>query len=763
MTDLLATLNEAQRSAVTAPDGPVLVVAGAGSGKTRVLTTRIAHLLRDRGVLPSEVLAFTFTNRAAGQMKERVDGLVGTASAPHWIGTFHATGVKILRRDGKAIGIDPNFSIYDSDDSLRLIKRVMGDLKIDVKTFPPKQVRAKISAFKSQDIGPEAAVEQAGDFRDEKIAAAYAAYEDGLRNGNSLDFDDLILRTVHLLERSPEALAKYSERFRHVLVDEFQDTNPLQLVLVKALSSHHRNIFAVGDDDQSIYSWRGACIENMLRFEEYFAGTTLVRLEQNYRSTGNILDAANAVIAHNTMRKGKNLWTTGEAGDRLRCEQVVDEEDEAARVVEIVREQTAAGLNRGDVTVLYRTNAQSRVLEDSLRRSSLPYQIVGATAFYERREVRDVMAYLKLVNNPRDAVAALRVMNVPKRRIGDATIGHLSDLAAEHDLSLGEAAVRPGLLEQRLAPAACSRVRDFFGMVAGWRATAPETSVPKLIETIVDRIGYAGYLERDEPEKADERNENVNELITGAYAFDEQSDGGSLGQYLEQVALVADADTIGDEQGVVRLMTIHAAKGLEFPVVVLVGCEEELIPHVSNLDDPVALEEERRLFYVALTRAEKRAYLLHARGRRRFGERMLCLTSRFLGEIPDDVVERVGEADTAGANVKNLLGDASARPSLFTGDVPRRGSGGLDRGRGRSRGGRPERAPRPSGASIFADDISQEEVSFRVGQSVLHSRFGRGVVARVEGGGENLQVTVDFPGGMRKQFLARFANLRPAD
>lgn len=737
----------------------MLVVAGAGSGKTRVLTTRIAHLLRNENVRPAEVLAFTFTNRAAGQMKERVNRYVGAASAPHWIGTFHATGVKILRRDGEAIGIQPNFSIYDSDDSLRLIKRVMGNLDIDVKTFAPNQVRSKISTFKSEDKSPQDVIAEAGDFREEKIAAVYAAYVEGLQTGNSLDFDDLILRTVHLLEEAPAVLEKYAARFRHVLVDEFQDTNPLQLVLVKALSSHHRNIFAVGDDDQSIYSWRGACIENMLRFEEYFPGTTLVRLEQNYRSTGNILEAANAVIAHNKMRKGKNLWTSGEAGEELRSEQVGDEEDEGARVVEIVRAEVAAGLTRGDVTVLYRTNAQSRVLEDTLRRASMPYQIVGATAFYERREVRDLLAYLKLVNNARDAVSALRVLNVPRRRIGNATIGHLSELAAREGLSLGEAAVRSGLMEERLAPSACKRVREFFGMVAGWRAAEPESRVPKLIERMVDEIGYANFLEQDDPETADARNENVAELITAAYAFDEQSDGGNLAQYLEQVALVADADTISDDEGVVRLMTIHAAKGLEFPVVVVVGCEEELLPHVSNLDDPTALEEERRLFYVALTRAEKRVYLLHTRSRRRYGEKMLCLSSRFLGEIPEKVVKRTGELDTAGAGVNEILGNVSGRPSLFSGDVPRH----RFRGSGRGSASANHRPPLPTGASIFADDISQEEVAFRAGQGVLHPKFGRGVVARVEGTGEDLRITVDFPGGEHKHFLAKFAKLRPLD
>ncbi len=766
MTDLLKNLNEAQRAAVTAPEGPMLVVAGAGSGKTRVLTARIAYLLESGGAKPWEILAFTFTNRAAGQMKERVNDLVGADMAPRWIGTFHATGVRILRADGAAVGVGSNFSIYDTDDSKRLVKRCMQDLAIDIKTIAPAYVRSLISGWKSNDIAPEAAATEAGEFREEKAAKVFAAYEDSLRRANALDFDDLILRTVHLLERSPEVLEKYARRFRHVLVDEFQDTNKLQMVLIKALGSHHGNVFAVGDDDQSIYSWRGACIENMLRFEEYFRGAGVVRLEQNYRSTGNILAAANAVIAHNEKRKGKNLWTADGAGDPLRSEMVGDDEDEAARVVEIVREEVAGGMRRGDVTVLYRTNAQSRVLEDALRRASLPYQVVGATAFYQRREVRDLLAYLKLVNNPSDAISALRVMNVPKRRIGDATIGHLSELAAEEGLSLGETAGLPGVLERRLAGSACKRLRDFFGMVAAWRTEAEAGGpVPKLIERIMTEVGYEGYLEQDDPTSAKDRSENVQELITGAYAFDEQSDGGTLAQYLEQVALVADADTITDQEGLVRLMTIHAAKGLEFPVVIVVGCEEELMPHVSNLDDPPALEEERRLFYVALTRAEKRAHLLHARSRRRFGERVLCVASRFLQELPDEVVERIGEQTATAANLDSFLHGPAGRPGLLWRDGEHRRGGKTGRKTG-GRGDAGRAAARDSGsgaASIFAADFSQEEVVFRAGQAVMHPKFGRGVIARVEGGGENIQVAVDFPGGDRRHFLARLAKLRPAD
>ena len=749
----LEHLNERQREAVTAPDGPVLVVAGAGSGKTRVLTTRIAWLLEERRADPWSVLAFTFTNKAAREMRERVDALVGGSRAPSWVGTFHATGVRILRREGAVLGLDPSFSIYDTDDSTRLLKKVLGDLGLDPKQYAPQQLRAAVSRWKNDDVSPAQAARDAADFREEKAAAVYAAYEKGLRASNACDFDDLILRTVHLLEEHEGVRLRLADRFRHVLVDEFQDTNPLQLILVRALSSVHGNVFAVGDDDQSIYSWRGACIENMLDFEQHFGGAAIVRLEQNYRSTGNILAAANAVIAHNVRRKGKNLWTLDGPGAPLGIETVGDEEDEADRVVDLVRAQTAAGGNRGDVTVLYRTNAQSRALEDALRRATVPYQIVGATAFYERREVRDVLAYLKLVNNPRDAMSALRVLNVPKRRIGEASAARLVEIAEAEGLSLGEAAARPGLLEASLNTSACERIRGFFGLVAGWRTALAETPVPELVERIVEQIDYVRHLEEDDPLSAPARNENVAELINGAYAFHEQSDGGTLAQFLEQTALVADADTARDDQGVVRLMTVHAAKGLEFPVVVVSGVEENLMPHASNLDDEAALEEERRLFYVALTRARQRVHLLHARMRRRYGQRELCAPSRFLQEIPPELTVRSGESlRVVQPSLSAFLwGKQEAPPAPAPG-----------RRREPVPGIRAASAPRPR-AVDWHDDVSQEDVTFRVGQRVAHPTLGAGVVARVEGHGESLKLSVDFPGGARKHFLARFARLRPLD
>jgi len=744
----LTTLNDCQLDAVTSDDGPVLVVAGAGSGKTRVLTTRIAWLLDQGRCDPWEILAFTFTNKAAREMRERVDDLVGEGKAPRWVGTFHATGVRMLRRDGAAVGLDPSFAIYDTDDSTRLIRKVTGDLGVDIKQYTPGLLRSAVSKWKSEDVSPDQAAREADDFRAEKIATVYAAYEKGLRECNACDFDDLILKTVHLLEQHESVRDKYAARFRHVLVDEFQDTNPLQLILVKALSSMYGNLFAVGDDDQSIYSWRGACVENMLDFDTYFPGTRLVRLEQNYRSTGNILDAANAVIANNKRRKGKNLWTEDGPGDPLTTEQIGDEEDEAAQLVEIVREECAGGLRRGDVVVLYRTNAQSRALEDALRLAAMPYQIVGATAFYERREVRDVMAYLKLTNNPRDILSALRVINVPKRRIGDTSAARLTALAEREGYSLGEAAAQAGLLEQEINGPTCRRIREFFEMVTNWRAALDEMTVPELVERVVEDINYVHHLERDDPLSASTRNENVAELINGAYAFHEASDGGTLAQFLEQTALVADADTIADDEGVVRLMTVHAAKGLEFPVVVIVGVEENLMPHASNLDDPAALEEERRLFYVALTRSRRRVHLLHARMRRRFGQRELCLPSRFLGEIPDALMERRGTSPVAPGSLADLFGDSPPRWS--------------------APGRKVSRSPRspspPSSAAVdWQQEAVQNEVAFYPGQLVTHPTLGAGTVARVEGGGDNLKLSIDFPDGERRHFLARFAKISPLD
>ncbi len=787
MNDILSDLNPAQHAAVTAPDGPVLVVAGAGSGKTRVLTTRVAWLLAEKGVLPSEIMAFTFTNRAAKEMRERISKTVGDSRAPFWIGTFHATGLKILRSDGQAIGIKNGFSIYDTDDTTKLLKQVMTDLKIDPKQFTPNGTRSRISSWKNEDINPEQALTQATSFIDEKYAALYEGYEKALRKSNALDFDDLILRTVQLLEQDDEVREKYARKFRHVLVDEFQDTNPLQLLLVKLLTTVHGNLFVVGDDDQSIYSWRGAKIENMLKFEDFFKGAVTFRLEQNYRSTGNILKAANQVIANNKRRKGKNLWTSDGDGDLLTEEEFLDDEDEAARLVDIVRAETSSGgLTRGDITVLYRTNAQSRVLEDALRRAHIAYQVVGSLHFYDRKEVRDVMAYLKLIANPADSISALRVINVPKRKIGKTTVVRLQGLASREELTLGEAAAETNLMEQEIAPAACKRVRDFFQMVTRFRMRLLDNiSIMDLVELVTTEIGFQSYLETDDPETAGVRSENVAELLNAAGSFDESSAGGTLEQFLEQVALVSDPDKIQTDEGVVRLMTIHTAKGLEFPVVVITGVEDDILPHINSHDEESTLEEERRLLYVAITRGEKRVYLLHAARRRRFGTWQDSLPSRFLTEVPDDLVERRHLDQSERLPVSQSLfggssyGSGYGRTKQPLGKVGR-STWSRDSGTAGSVGSqanshsasvnpdhwgssnKPKKKKVENEASNWDGDVCQDS-QFYTGQIVSHSLFGSGRVVRVEGMAEDMLVTVDFFQSGQKHINPRFTSLVPLD
>ncbi len=775
MNDFIESLNSEQYAAVTAQDGPVLVVAGAGSGKTRVLTTRVAWLLSENRAQPSQIIAFTFTNKAAKEMRERVSREVGEANAPFWIGTFHATGLKILRADGQHIGVESGFSIFDTDDSTKLLKQVMKDQNIDPKQFTPNATRSVISNWKNEDVSPEKAKSLANTFIEENYAALYEGYEAALRKNNALDFDDLILRTVQLLEQVDEVRLKYANKFRYVMVDEFQDTNSLQLLLVKLLSSSTGNVFAVGDDDQSIYSWRGARIENMLKFEDFFPGAITYRLEQNYRSTGNILDAANAVIAHNKKRKGKNLWTADGRGDQLTEEEFFDDEDEAARLVDIVRAEVKGGLTRGDITVLYRTNAQSRVLEDALRRASIPYQIVGSLHFYDRKEVRDLMAYLKMVANPSDRIAATRVINVPKRKIGNTTVERLVKLADKNEMTLGQAAAETHLLEQEIAPAACKRVRDFFNMATRWRMLVQENmAISELLKRILKDIKFDAFLEADDPETASSRNENIAELVNAAGSFDESSVGGTLDQFLEQVALVSDPDKISEGEGTIRLMTIHTAKGLEFPVVVLAGVEDDILPHINSRDEEHTLEEERRLFYVAITRARTRVYLLHAARRRRFGTWQDSLPSRFLPEIPDNLVERRHlNIDTTPAVSKSLFGktkwnQGSGKAGAYGASSRQKKAPPRSIGSTKNSLSKPMMFGTSAKGSVgsrpvgWDEDIVQESAYYE-GQFVSHGIFGAGKVLRVEGMGNDLMVTVEFHGAGRKHINPRFAPLTALD
>ncbi len=744
---MLEQLNAEQRRAVTAGKGPLLVLAGAGSGKTRVLTTRIAHLIQEHGVAPHRILAFTFTNKAAREMRERVQRTLGERARDCWLGTFHATGVRILRREAAHLGWERNFVIYDTSDSEAVLKELLSLHRLP-RHLSPAEARHRISTWKNGGVEPRQAATAAGDGLERALAALYAAYEKALRRYNAFDFDDLIVRPVQLFAAEAEVHARYAGRFLHVLVDEFQDTNGIQMRFIELLAAQHGNLFVVGDDDQSIYGWRGARIENILDFEQRFASTLVVRLEQNYRSTASILEAANGLIGHNRGRKGKNLWTARQGGGALRLQTCTDEEDEGVRLVEIVQELRAAGRPHRDIAVLYRTNAQSRALEDALRRSNLPYQIVGGTRFYERREVRDVVAYLKAVDNPADAVSIQRTINVPRRGIGDTSVEKLQAFAAGADIGFGAAVERAG--EAGLAPAAARRVGEYAQLLAELRAIAERENCVAVLTAVLEATGYLAYLQQNEPATYETRRENVEELVSAAQAFAEESDDPSLRAFLEEISLLTDVDALKDGADQVILMTLHSAKGLEFPVVCITGLEERLLPHASSLEALSTLEEERRLFYVGMTRAQDSLVLFHAHNRRRFGDYEPMMPSRFLGEIPAQLVEVVEPVQPAPRRARWAPAQPSWR-SYAEGDPD---------SFWRAQELVPELEPAPSPVG-YEDGFSQEELQLVVGMRVRHERFGEGIVEAIEGKGEMTKVKVLFGRRTVKKFVARYAHLVP--
>ncbi len=711
---LIDELNEHQREAVLATEGPLLVLAGAGSGKTRVLTYRIAHLILGMGVAPRSILAFTFTNKAAGEMRERVAGLLGGSPRDLWVGTFHSTGVRILRLKGKDLGIDPGFSIYDTDDQEALIRRILKDLEMAERDLTPKTVRSAISSAKNALMTPKEFEDRAESFRDQKIARVFAEYKNRLRSANALDFDDLIGEPIRLFEEHPEVRDLFAERFRYVLVDEFQDTNPAQMRLIEQLASAHENLCVVGDDDQSIYGWRGADVRNILSFERLYPKARAVRLEQNYRSTGIILDAANAVVRHNRARKEKTLWTDREGGDLLNVTVVGDAEEEAVRVVAAVAEEVnRKGVPLAEVAILYRTNAQSRALETAFRNAAVPYELVGGTAFYQRREVKDLLAYLRLLVNPDDDVAFARVVNVPKRGIGATSLERLAVHAYREGTSLyrslatvGEAGEIPGGARKKLA--------EFHDLIEEFKGRAADP-VDEVLKEIVERLGYLDFLEHDDPDTAGDRAENLEELVAGARLFAERSEGGDVSAFLNEVALLTDVDRVDEKAEKVRLMTIHNAKGLEFRVVCVAGMEEGLLPHVSSQDDDDALEEERRLFYVALTRAKDRVHLYSAMSRQRWGGTTTALLSRFVEEIPEALM-RVEERPRAWGGVSRARRYERDRGVEYAEPGPRRSLG-----------------------------------------TILHPTFGRGDVIGQDGTGPDARLTVVFAGNVKKRIVARYA------
>jgi ATP-dependent DNA helicase UvrD/PcrA len=668
----LADLNPAQREAVLHADGPLLVIAGAGSGKTRVLTHRVAHLISAHGIRPSEILAITFTNKAAGEMRSRLDRLLGPAARGLWILTFHAACGRILRREAPQLGYRSNFTIYDQADQVRLVKLVLEELERDPKRFVPRGIHAQISKAKNQLIGPEEYRSRVASFYDQTVADAYELYQRRLFGSNAVDFDDLLMLTVDVLERFPESLERWQNAFRYVLVDEYQDTNHAQYRLLQLLSGQHRNVFAVGDPDQSVYSFRSADIRNILDFEVDFPEAQTIALEQNYRSTNSILESANHVISHNRERKPKNLWSELGEGEPVRVIEVEDEHAEARFVAAQIAQLVEQGLAGSEIAVFYRTNAQSRVLEDVLVRQQVPYQVIGGPKFYERAEIKDLIAYLQVIDNPADAVSLDRVANRPRRGIGDASLDRLRNYAELHGVTLFEALTHAD--EAGLAAAPLRAVKSFVTVMQSLQAQAQELTVPELVEQVLERSGYVESLEAERTVESQGRIENLQELVGVTREYQFSAEEPSLSHFLQEISLYSDQDALREEQSLVTLMTLHNAKGLEFSAVFMIGMEEQIFPHSKSIEEQ-GIEEERRLCYVGMTRAKELLTLLHASARALYGLRNYNLASRFLDELPERHVERdrLRPASWAGYGAQVEVTPRSDVPSLQTGDSVRHG------------------------------------------------------------------------------------------
>jgi DNA helicase-2/ATP-dependent DNA helicase PcrA len=755
--ELLADLNPQQRAAVVHEGGPLLIVAGAGSGKTRVLTRRIAYLLAERHVAPSEILAITFTNKAAGEMKERVASMVGNRAKFMWVMTFHSACVRILRENAKRLGYTTTFSIYDTADSQRLMTLVCRELDLDPKRYPPRAFNAQVSNLKNELVDDEDFARRANNHHEKMLAEAYTGYQRRLREANALDFDDLIMVTVNLFQAFPDVAEHYRRRFRHVLVDEYQDTNHAQYTLVRELvggsvgQAEKRTVdgdvvregsavppaelVVVGDADQSIYAFRGATIRNIVEFERDYPNATVVLLEQNYRSTQTILSAANAVITRNEGRKAKNLWSDSGDGEQIGGYVADDERGEASFVAEEIDRLHDLGLARyGDVAIFYRTNAQSRIFEEIFIRVGLPYKVVGGVRFYERREVRDLLAYLRVLVNPEDTVSLRRILNVPRRGIGDRTEASIEALATRDRISFS-AALRRIDEAYAIAPRSAAAVKDFVTLIDELRLMADTAPPSEVMEAALTRSGYLAELEASVDPQDESRVENLRELVTVAREFEEANVGGTLADFLGQVALVADADQIptdSEDAGVVTLMTLHTAKGLEFPVVFLTGLEDGVFPHMRALTEPKELEEERRLAYVGITRAQRRLYLTRSMQRSTWGAPSYNPPSRFLDEVPDSLVDWKRSAPARYTPTAGGRSYAGASAATLPG-VTARASSGV--------GNRPVPVLKP-------------------GDRVSHDSFGLGTVISTSGLGDNAQARVDFGAKTgAKTFVLRYAPL----
>ena len=742
------TLNKPQKEAVFHTEGPLLILAGAGSGKTRVLTHRIAYLIEEKGVNPWNILAITFTNKAAEEMRQRVDSLVGIGAESIWVSTFHSMCVRILRRYIDRLGYDNRFTIYDTDDQKTLMKEVCRKTDIDTKRFKERMLLSVISSAKNEMILPEEfELNAGGDFVQLKIAKVYKEYEAQMRANNALDFDDLLVKTVQLLETQPDVRENYQERFRYIMVDEYQDTNTVQFRLVSLLAGKYRNLCVVGDDDQAIYKFRGANIRNILDFEKEFSDAKVIKLEQNYRSVGNVLEVANSVIRNNKGRKEKTLWTDNEKGEKIRLRQFDTAYDEAQFIAEDIKDETAQGANYSDHAVLYRTNAQSRLLEEKFVAMNIPYKIVGGINFYSRREIKDVLSYLKTIDNGKDDLAVRRIINVPKRGIGLTTINRIQESAAARGIGFYDALSAPDLIPG--IGRSASKLDSFAALIEYFKGRSEESGVTDLLTEVIEKTGYTESLEADDPEELEARVQNIDELVSKAAVYEEScSDRGerpTLSGFLEEVALVADIDSVAEDRDYVILMTLHSAKGLEFPHVYLAGMEDGLFPSYMSIsgDDPEELEEERRLCYVGVTRAEEKLTLTCARMRLVRGERQYNSMSRFIKEMPSALIDTgkreggfsqnvsLGEKRTYSSEVSGYKRSAYAQKPAF--------------------------AAIQKGSGLMAK--KSEGLSYGVGDRVRHVKFGDGTVTEIKEGGRDYEVTVQFDtAGVRKMF-ALFAKL----
>ena len=727
MQSLLDGLNREQQQAVQHTEGPLLILAGAGSGKTKVLTVRIAYLLA-QGVNPYEILAITFTNKAAKEMKSRVEGLVGDVANRIWLSTFHSFCAKFLRFElDNFLGYNSNFTIYDTSDSQVVIKAALKALNLDDKYYPVGAMISAISDAKNKLMFASDYRKQARDFYQQKVADVYEYYERELRKNNALDFDDLLLVAVKLLQSNAAVLEKYSKRFKYVMIDEYQDTNHAQYLLAYLLSSHWKNIAVVGDADQSIYAWRGADIQNILDFEKDYPNCTSIKLEQNYRSTKVILDAANAVIDNNEGRPEKNLWTDKVEGAKIQHFTAQSEHEEAAFIGDtIVKKHDIHGVPYGDMAILYRTNAQSRVLEEALIKRALPYTMVGGTKFYDRKEIKDVLAYLRVLYNPFDDLSLLRIINVPKRSIGATTVSKLQDYARENGTSLFMTLTQLHLVDT-IKGKTKEKLEEFGILIFTLVAEMDDKSVLDILEAILDRTGYLAQLEESTDPQDQARAENIGELLSVAKDFQDTNPTGTVEDFLEQVALVNDVDSFEQEESKVTLMTLHAAKGLEFPIVFLGGLEEGLFPHSRTLMNPEEIEEERRLAYVGITRAEKELYISNATTRTVFGRTSSYLPSRFIDEIPAELVDSL--------RAKRRIPD-DIKPT-----VPRHMSV----------------ASRPVTKPIIRNEVIAD---WKVGDTAIHSKWGNGKVVNVSGEGAGMKLTIEFPTQGVRVVMAKFAPVK---